>query len=186
MCNVRVTDQNTLPYLDQSTTYFHLYNSVYSVYRHSDNNTYLFFCVLKLEDVIGFCCDFLFSWLDETNILEMHHLADLYGLQQLNAKVHSYILWNVQTLSHADVYRQFPQDEIFRALCSDELQVNSENEVYETALHYHYSPEQVETDQVYLQVSQKVCLYYVSSSPRFKLLLGYHCFSNIPVSFHSA
>lgn len=89
----------------------------------------------------------------------MHHLADMYGLEQLKAKVHSYILKNIQTMSRSDVYRQFPQEEVYRALCSNELQVNSENEVYEAALHYHFSPEQVENDQVYLQVSHKVCLH---------------------------
>ncbi|XP_033474363.1 kelch-like protein 22 isoform X1 [Epinephelus lanceolatus] len=111
--------------------------------------------LVQLEIVIGFCCDFLFSWLDESNVLEVHNLADLYGLQQLNARIHSYILRNIQTLSRTDVYRQLPQDVVFRALNSDELQVNSENEAYEAALHYHYSPVQVETDQVYLQVSPK-------------------------------
>lgn len=118
-----------------------------------------FFCVLKLEIVIGFCCDFLFSWLDEGNILEVHNLADVYGLQQLNARVHSFILRNIQTLSRTEVFRKLPPDQVFRALSSNELQVTSENEVYEAALHYHFSPEQVETDQVYLQVSQKVCLF---------------------------
>lgn len=117
-------------------------------------------CVLKLEVVTGFCCDFLFSWLDESNILEVYNLADLYGLQQLSARVHSYMLRNIQTLSRTDVYRQLPQDVVFSALSSDELQVNSENEAYEAALHFHYSPLQVETDQVYLQVSPKVCLAF--------------------------
>lgn len=136
-------------------------------------------CVLQLEIVIGFCCDFLFSWLDESNILEVHNLADLYGLQQLNARVHSYILRNIQTLSRTDVYRELPQDEVFSALSSDELQVNSENEVYEAALHYHYSPLQVETDQVYLQVSLKVCVS-ISSLPSHKhcLVLLTFCRSN--------
>ncbi|XP_015827559.3 kelch-like protein 22 isoform X1 [Nothobranchius furzeri] len=111
--------------------------------------------LLQLESVTGFCCDFLFSWLDESNILEVHHLADVYGLQQLKARVHTYILGNIQTLSQADVYRQLPEDDVFRALSSDELEVASENEVYEAALHFHYSPEQVDTDQVHLQVSPK-------------------------------
>lgn len=119
------------------------------------------FHLFKIENVIGFCCDFFFSWLDESNILELHHLADLFGLQQLNARLHSYMLRNIQTLSRTDVYRQLPEEQVFKALCSDELQVNSENEVYEAALHYHYSPEQVETDQVYLQVSLKVCLHFI-------------------------
>ncbi|XP_008274920.1 kelch-like protein 22 isoform X2 [Stegastes partitus] len=112
--------------------------------------------LVQIENVIGFCCDFLFSWLDESNILEVTNLADLYGLQQLNARVQSYILRNIQTLSRTDAYRQLPQDEVFKALSSDELHVSSENEVYEAALHYHYSPEQVETDQVYLQDNLKM------------------------------
>ncbi|XP_060893504.1 kelch-like protein 22 isoform X2 [Labrus mixtus] len=112
--------------------------------------------LVQLEIVIGFCCDFLFSWLDESNILEVHHLADVYGLQQLNARVHSYMLRNIQTLSRTDMYRKLPHDQVFRALSSDELQVTSENEVYEAALHYHYTPEQVETDQVYLQDNLKM------------------------------
>lgn len=144
------------------------------------------FCVLKLEVVIGFCCDFLFSWLDESNILEVYHLADVYGLQQLNASVQSYILKNIQTLSRTEAYRQLPQEDVFRALGSDELQVNSENEVYEAALHYHYSPEQVETDQVYLQVSPKVCLHFfthLSTSIRYTLYNEQergHCYYYLP------
>ncbi|XP_032435089.1 kelch-like protein 22 [Xiphophorus hellerii] len=111
--------------------------------------------LFQLENVISFCCDFLFSWLDDSNILEVLHLADVYGLEHLKAKVHSYILRNIQSLSRTDVYRQLPEEDVFRVLSSDALQVASENEVYEAALHYHYSPEEVETDQVYLQVSRK-------------------------------
>ncbi|KAM4745150.1 kelch-like protein 22 isoform 2-T3 [Anableps anableps] len=107
--------------------------------------------LFQLENVLSFCCDFLFSWMDESNILEVLHLADVYGLEHLRAKVHSYILRNIQTLSRTDVYRQLPEEDVFRVLSSDALQVTSENEVYEAALHYHYSPEEVETDQVYLQ-----------------------------------
>lgn len=106
--------------------------------------------------VIDFCCDFLFSWLDESNVVEVHRLADVYGLQQLNAKVHSYLLRNIQTFSRSEGYRMLPQDEVFRALSSNQLQVSSENQVYEAALHYHFSPAEVESDQVYLQVSAKV------------------------------
>lgn len=119
---------------------------------------------LQLEIVINFCCDFLFSWLDESNILELHRLADVYGLQQLNGRIHSYVLRNIQALSRTDAYRQLPPDEVFRALSSDELQVNSENEAYEAALHYHYSPEQVETDQVCLQVRAQVHLHCTVTS----------------------
>ena len=87
--------------------------------------------------------------------------------------VQSYIHRNIETLSRLDVYRRLPPEEVFRALSSDELQVNSENEVYEAALHYHYSPEEVETDQVYLQVSAKVCLDFISSTIIISLLFLY-------------
>lgn len=112
--------------------------------------------LMQVEDVIGFCCDFLFSWLDDGNILEVDKLADVFGLQQLAAKVHSYILRNIQTFSRTEVYRQLPAEKVFSVLCSDELEVSTENEVYEAALHYHYSPEQVETDQVCLQDDLKM------------------------------
>lgn len=85
-------------------------------------------------------------------------MAEVYGLEHLKEKVQSYIQSNIQTLSRMDVYRQLPEEDVFEALSSDTLQVVSENEVYEAALHYHYSPEEVETDQVYLQVSPKVRL----------------------------
>ncbi|KAJ8401073.1 hypothetical protein AAFF_G00390300 [Aldrovandia affinis] len=107
--------------------------------------------LLQIQDVIGFCCDFLFSWLDDDNILEVYKLADMYGLEQLGSKVHSYILKNIETFSRTPVYRQLPPEKVFSVLSSDELEVSSENEVYEAALHYHYSPEQVESDQVCLQ-----------------------------------
>lgn len=102
--------------------------------------------------MIGFCCEFLFSWLDNDNILEMDKLADTYGLEQLGKKVHSYLLKNIQTFSLTPVYRQLPAEKVLYVLSSNELEVSSEKEVFEAALHYYYSPEQVEKDQVCLQV----------------------------------
>lgn len=110
----------------------------------------------QLDTVIGFCCDFFFSWLDESNVVEVQRLADVYGLQQLHARVHRYLLRNIQTLSRTAGYRRLPPDEVFRALSSDQLQVSSEKQVYEAALLYHFSPEQVESEQVTLQVSVQV------------------------------
>ncbi|XP_015225500.1 PREDICTED: kelch-like protein 22 isoform X1 [Cyprinodon variegatus] len=125
--------------------------------------------LFQLDTVISFCCDFLISWMDESNILEVLHLADVYGLEHLKEKVQSYIQSNIQTLSRMDVYRQLPEEDVFEALSSDTLQVVSENEVYEAALHYHYSPEEVETDQVYLQVSPKANLRMLDAV-RFSLI----------------
>ncbi|KAL0979451.1 hypothetical protein UPYG_G00185240 [Umbra pygmaea] len=112
--------------------------------------------LVQIEEIIGYCCDFLSSWLDDSNILEVDKLADVFGLQQLGAKVHSYILRNIQTLSRTEVYRQLPPEKVFTVLNSDELEVSSENEVYEAALHYHYDPEQVESDQVSLQTNLRM------------------------------
>lgn len=109
--------------------------------------------LLQVQDVIGFCCDFLFSWLDDDNILEVEKLADIYGLNQLGEKIRSYLLKNIQTFSRTPVYRKLPAEKILSVLSSNELEVSSENEVFEAALHYHYTPEQVEKDEVCLQVS---------------------------------
>ncbi|KAF4070559.1 hypothetical protein AMELA_G00286740 [Ameiurus melas] len=107
--------------------------------------------LLQVQDVIGFCCEFLFSWMDNDNILEVEKLAETYGLEQLGEKVCSYLLKNIQTFSRTPVYRQLPAEKVLQVLLSDELEVSSENEVFEAALHYYYSPEQVEKDQVCLQ-----------------------------------
>ncbi|XP_061529045.1 LOW QUALITY PROTEIN: kelch-like protein 22 [Phycodurus eques] len=158
---LRETQQNEIPihgvsFLGMNKIIDYMYTSKIELDLDCVQEVLIVATLVQLEDVIGFCCEFLFSWLDESNLLEIHHLADVYGLQQLNARVHSHILSNLQALSRTDVYRRLPQEEIFRVLSSDELEVQSENEVYEAALHYHYSPEQVERDQVYLQDSLKM------------------------------
>ncbi|XP_051510172.1 kelch-like protein 22 isoform X1 [Myxocyprinus asiaticus] len=107
--------------------------------------------LLQVQDVIGFCCDFLFSWLDDDNILEVEKLADIYGLNQLGEKIRTYLLKNIQKFSRTPVYRKLPAEKMLSILSSDELEVSSENEVFEAALHYHYTPEQVEKNQVCLQ-----------------------------------
>lgn len=114
------------------------------------------FRVVKLQNVIGFCCDFLFSWLDESNILEVLRLADLYGLQQLKGQIHVYLLRNIKALSRTEAYRRLPQEAVFRALSSDELAVHTEDEVYEAALRYHCSPEELEDEEVYAKVTAQV------------------------------
>uniref|UniRef100_A0A9J8B048 Kelch-like family member 22 n=1 Tax=Cyprinus carpio carpio TaxID=630221 RepID=A0A9J8B048_CYPCA len=108
--------------------------------------------LLQVQDVIGFCCDFLFSWLDDDNILEVEKLADIYGLDQLGEKIRSYLLKNIKTFSRTPVYRKLPPEKILSVLSSDDLEVNSESEVFEAALHYHYTPEQVEKEEVCLQL----------------------------------
>ncbi|XP_033903362.3 kelch-like protein 22 [Acipenser ruthenus] len=113
-------------------------------------------CLLQIQDAIGFCCDFLISWVDDDNITEVYKLADLFGLSQLSAKVDAYILKNFLAFSRTPAYRQLPLDKVYSLLSSNQLEVGSENEVYEAALHYHYTPEQVATDQVSLQDSLKL------------------------------
>lgn len=90
--------------------------------------------------------------MDNDNILEVEKLADTYGLGQLDEKVCSYLLKNIQTFSCTPVYRQLPAEKVLHVLSSDELEVSSESEVFEAALHYYYSPEQVEKNQVCVQV----------------------------------
>ncbi|XP_077377478.1 kelch-like protein 22 isoform X2 [Festucalex cinctus] len=158
---LREMQQNEIPvhgvsYLGMTKILDYIYTSKIELDLDCVQEVLVAATLVQLDDVIGFCCQFLFSWLDESNLLEIHRLADLYGLQQLHAKVHSYIRSNLQALSRTDVYRRLPQEEVFRVLSSDELEVQSENEVYEAALHYHYSPEQVESDQVYLQDNLKM------------------------------
>ncbi|TSO88117.1 Kelch-like protein 22 [Bagarius yarrelli] len=107
--------------------------------------------LLQVQDVIGFCCEFIFSWMDNDNILELDNLANTYGLELLDEKVHTYLLKNIHSFSRTPMYRQLPAKKVLHLLSSDELEVNLESEVFEAALRYHYSSEQVEKNQVNLQ-----------------------------------
>ncbi|XP_028680770.1 kelch-like protein 22 [Erpetoichthys calabaricus] len=113
-------------------------------------------CLLQMQDVISFCCDFLIFWVDEENILEVYRLAEMFGLSQLCEKVDAYIFKNLLTFSRTPVYRQLPFDKVYTLLSSNKLEVSSENEVYEACLHYYYTPEQVENNQVSLKNSLKL------------------------------
>lgn len=128
-----------------------------------------------MKDVIDFCCEFLFSWLDNDNIIEVEMLANLYGLDQLGEKVHSYLLKNIHTFSRTSVYRQLPAEKVLLLLSSDDLEVNSEKEVFDAALHYHYSPELVDKDLSWIKVRE---LFNASSIPVYQ---G-HTWSNVVVS----
>ncbi|XP_069475984.1 kelch-like protein 22 [Ambystoma mexicanum] len=107
-------------------------------------------CQLQIPEVITFCCDFLMSWVDEENILELYRLADLFDLSHLSDQLDTYILKNFNSFSRTKTYRQFPLEKVYSLLSSNRLEVESENEVYEGALLYHYTQEQVDTDQVSL------------------------------------
>ncbi|XP_044300041.1 kelch-like protein 22 isoform X2 [Varanus komodoensis] len=113
-------------------------------------------CQLQIPEVIKFCCEFLMSWVDEENILDMYRLADLFDLSHLSVELDSFILKNFLTFSKTEVYRQLPLEKTYALLNSNFLEVISENEVYEAALFYHYTPEQVEMDQVSLMEPPKL------------------------------
>nr|XP_056715815.1 kelch-like protein 22 [Euleptes europaea] len=113
-------------------------------------------CQLQIPEVIKFCCDFLMSWVDDENILDVYRLADLFDLSHLSEQLDSYILKNFVTFSKTQMYRQLPLEKVYALLSSNLLEVTSENEVYEGALLYHYTPEQVETDQVSLMEPPKL------------------------------
>ncbi|XP_063769100.1 kelch-like protein 22 isoform X4 [Pseudophryne corroboree] len=110
----------------------------------------------KIAEVINYCCDFLISWVDEENVVEVYKLAELFHLSHLSEQLDSFVLKNFITFSRTQIYRQLPLEKVYSLLSSNQLEVGSENEVYEGALLYHYTSEQVETDQVSLSESPKL------------------------------
>lgn len=106
-------------------------------------------CQLQIPEIIHFCCDFLVSWVDEENILDVYWLAELFDLSCLTKQLDTYILKNFVAFSRTDKYRQLPL-EVYSLLNSNHLEV-CETEVYEDALLYHYTLEQVQADQISLQ-----------------------------------
>ncbi|NP_001365954.1 kelch-like protein 22 isoform 3 [Mus musculus] len=113
-------------------------------------------CQLQIPEIIHFCCDFLMSWVDEENILDVYRLADLFDLNHLTQQLDTYILKNFVAFSRTDKYRQLPLEKVYSLLSSNRLEVSCETEVYEGALLYHYSLEQVQADQISLNEPPKL------------------------------
>ncbi|KAG8455865.1 hypothetical protein GDO86_001888 [Hymenochirus boettgeri] len=113
-------------------------------------------CQLQISEVVHFCCDFLVSWVDEENVLELYKLADIFHLNQLTEQLDTFVLRHFSTFLETQMYRQLPLDKVYSLLNSNRLEVTSENEVYEGALLYYYTREQLETDQVNLLESLKL------------------------------
>ncbi|XP_063171979.1 kelch-like protein 22 isoform X3 [Candoia aspera] len=131
-------------------------------------------CQLQISEIIKFCCDFLMLWVDDENIVDMYRLADLFDLSYLTEKLDSYFLKNFVTFSKTEMYRQLPLEKVYALLSSNLLEVNSENEVYEGALLYHYTQEQLETDQVSLMEPPKLLETVRFSLIEFQILQRLH------------
>ncbi|XP_043924779.1 kelch-like protein 22 [Protopterus annectens] len=133
-----------------------IYTSEIELSLDNVQETLLCASILQFPEIIQFCCDFLTSWLDEENVLEMYKLADVLCLPQLQEQVDFYILKNFSVFSKSEAYRKLPLEKVCSLLSSNHLEVNSETEVYEAALHYYYTPEQIEMDEVSLHEPLKL------------------------------
>ncbi|XP_063769091.1 kelch-like protein 22 isoform X1 [Pseudophryne corroboree] len=133
-----------------------IYTSELELGVHNVQETLAAACQLQIAEVINYCCDFLISWVDEENVVEVYKLAELFHLSHLSEQLDSFVLKNFITFSRTQIYRQLPLEKVYSLLSSNQLEVGSENEVYEGALLYHYTSEQVETDQVSLSESPKL------------------------------
>ncbi|XP_075071700.1 kelch-like protein 22 [Mixophyes fleayi] len=133
-----------------------IYTSELELGVHNVQETLAAACQLQITEVINFCCDFLISWVDEDNVVEVYKLAELFHLSHLSEQLDTFVLKNFITFSRTQIYRQLPLEKVYSLLSSNRLEVGSENEVYEGALLYHYTSEQVETDQVSLSESPKL------------------------------
>ncbi|XP_020852146.1 kelch-like protein 22 [Phascolarctos cinereus] len=127
-----------------------IYTSELELSLHNVQETLVAACQLQIPEIIRFCCDFLMSWVDDENILDVYKLADLFELGRLTEQLDSYVLRNFVAFCRTDRYRQLPLDKVYALLSSDRLEVSCESEVYEGALLYHYSQEQIESGQVSL------------------------------------
>lgn len=133
-----------------------IYTSELEIGIHNVQEILAAACQLQISEVISFCCDFLISWVDEENVVEVYKLAELFHLHQLSQQLDTFVLKNFITFSRTQIYRQLPLEKVYSLLSNNRLEVGSENEVYEGALLYHYTAEQVETDQVSLSESPKL------------------------------
>ncbi|OBS63537.1 hypothetical protein A6R68_07945 [Neotoma lepida] len=133
-----------------------IYTSELELSLNNVQETLVAACQLQIPEIIHFCCDFLMSWVDEENILDVYRLAELFDLNRLTQQLDTYILKNFVAFSRTDKYRQLPLEKVYSLLSSNRLEVSCETEVYEGALLYHYSLEQVQADQISLHEPPKL------------------------------
>ncbi|XP_060063819.1 kelch-like protein 12 [Ylistrum balloti] len=119
-------------------------------------------CLLQLTGVKQACCSFLEKQLDCTNCLGIKVFAEQHSCELLLAAAESFGLKHFEEVLMQEEYRNLPLEQVKSLIRSDELQVNSEEPVFNAVMTWvKYDPD---TRKEYLaQLLQHVRLAMLSA-----------------------
>ncbi|XP_061113292.1 kelch-like protein 17 isoform X1 [Conger conger] len=90
--------------------------------------------LLQLNGVRDACCKFLLSQLDPSNCLGIRGFADTHSCSDLLKSAHKYVLQHFVEVSKTEEFMLLPLKQVLDLICSDSLNVPSEEEVYKAVL----------------------------------------------------
>ncbi|XP_077998525.1 kelch-like protein 17 [Glandiceps talaboti] len=92
--------------------------------------------LLQLHTVREACCRFLMDQLDPTNCLGIRRFADTHGCYELQQTSHKFALLNFTEVSQSEEFHQLPKQEVLDLISSDQLNVMSEELVFEAVIRW--------------------------------------------------
>ncbi|KAK3101658.1 hypothetical protein FSP39_005276 [Pinctada imbricata] len=102
-------------------------------------------CLLQLNGVKNACCSFLEKQLDSSNCLGIKVFAEQHSCDNLWAVAESYGLKHFDEVISQEEFKTLPIEQVESLIKSDEIQVNSEEPVYDAVINWvKYDPEKRE------------------------------------------
>ena len=93
-------------------------------------------CLLQLAEIQDECCECLQSQLDPSNCLGIRALADTHACRDLLRIVDKFTLHNFQEVMKHEEFLQLPMSQLIDIISSDELNVSSEEEVFQSVMNW--------------------------------------------------
>ena len=91
-------------------------------------------CLMQLTEIQEACCEFLKKQLDPTNCLGIRSFADTHACSDLLRVADMFAHHNFQEVMESEEFLLLPQDQLIDILSSDELNVVSEEQVYNATM----------------------------------------------------
>ncbi|XP_032819212.1 kelch-like protein 12 [Petromyzon marinus] len=93
-------------------------------------------CLLQLKGVKQACCEFLESQLDPSNCLGIREFAEAHSCMDLQQAAELFSLKHFPDVVYNEEFRLLPQPEVQKLIKCDEIQVDSEEPVFEAVINW--------------------------------------------------
>lgn len=92
--------------------------------------------MLQIEDIEVICCDFLKHELDSSNCVGIYTFSDAHSCFNLSKSALDFIHRNFVEVSKQDEFLQLTKTSLLQMLASEELKIESEEQVFEAAMRW--------------------------------------------------